>query len=102
MLPLERLAWELRSDGSTTSALDILAPRADAVHVGIRDALVSTRRMLTPRESALLAGVAVFRGPFTFDAAFVVSGAPQGVVLDDLGTLIELRLVEPLLDDAAE
>lgn len=102
MLSLGRLARELRSDGPTPAALDILTPRPGGALVGIREALASTRRLLTAREDQLFSRVATFRGPFTFDAALGVSDAAPGAVLDDLGALIDLRLLEPSPDDTRE
>src|SRR5205085_1265879 len=90
-------AAALRGEVDALGLLPLAVPPRYARHEEILAA--PSARLFARRAERVNAG---FRGPFTFDPAFVVSGAPAGAVLDDLGTLIDLRLVEPLLDDGAE
>ncbi|WP_274543207.1 LuxR C-terminal-related transcriptional regulator [Microbacterium sp. CPCC 204701] len=90
LLSLEKLAHELGSRPGEPADLDLL----EGAGAGIRENLRVTRDLLTPAQDRLLVHLATFHGRFPLGAATAIVPAPLGEVLDSLGRLIDLRLVE--------
>ncbi|HEU5279220.1 MAG TPA: BTAD domain-containing putative transcriptional regulator [Gaiellaceae bacterium] len=81
--------------GRLTSRLDVLAegPRdAPARHRGLRTTLDWSYELLTPSQQRVFARLAVFRGGCTLEAAEVVCGAGQSLVLDDVAGIVDESL----------
>jgi len=101
MVPVSVLARRLRGE-EARGGLDLLSARPDSAHVGIREALASACGELTARERRLLELLSGFNGPFPFEAAVAVGGRQSSETMDDLERLIDLHLVEPKTDFAAD
>lgn len=88
---------------SHASVLDLLTPlSAEPARYGprasVRSALGWSCSLLPPGERRLLRQIAAFVGPLTVSAAVQVAGPGVGLgeVLDRLGALVDLALVEPV------
>ncbi|NUO52749.1 MAG: hypothetical protein HOV80_28220 [Polyangiaceae bacterium] len=79
-----------------------LLTRPSAKRRSMREAIAWSWDLLDPRERAVLAGCAIFRGGFTFDAAEQVVQAPKDVeLLSTIGALVEKSLITVRQEDEA-
>lgn len=100
LLPPAELALRLSADGSDPDLLASSVGERASRWVSLRAALDSTTASLTGTQRSLLARAAEFEGAFPVDAIVEIDGRPLGEVLDDLTTLVDSRLVEPVPIDA--
>lgn len=96
LLPPAELAARLAADGSDPDLLTSGLGDGTGRRLSLRDALDSTTAALTGGQRALLVCAAGFEGTFPVDALVSLDGRPLGEVLDDLGALVDSRLVEPI------
>lgn len=102
LLPPARLARELGADSAGTDGLDLLSSDAPDGGGGVREALAAARALLTREQDELFLLLAPLRGPFPLEAARALGGRSLGDLLDELGALVDLRLIEPYPDHRAE
>lgn len=101
VLPPAELAARLAEDGSDPSLLTSRVGDGARRWPSLRAALDSTTASLTASQRELFACVARFDGAFPVDAVEVIDGRALGDVLDDLGALVDARLIEPRAAGAA-
>ena len=96
LLSPHELAARLKVDGSDPDLLGSGVSEHAGRWPSLRAALDSTTSFLTETQRTLFRRAAMFDGPFTVDAVQVVDHRSLGEVLDDLGALVDARLIEPL------
>lgn len=96
LLPPAELAVRLAADGSDPDLLASATGGGAGRRLSLRGALDSTTGSLTDGQRSLLGCAAGFEGAFPVDALMSLDGRPLGEVLDDLGALVDSRLVEPI------
>jgi predicted ATPase len=86
------------------TALDLTAGTADlpARQRTLRDTLAWSQQLLSPTQSALLARLSMFLGPWTLAEAEAVADPSGGDVVDDLAGLVENNLAAPAPDAPGE
>lgn len=96
LLPPAELAARLARHGSDPDLLTSSVGDGTRRWPSLRAALDSTTAALTGSQRALLTCAAWFDGAFPVDAVEAIDARALGEVLDDLGALVDARLVEPI------